>query len=413
MTIRILEEANRCLQCPSEPCHKACPISTPIPQMIKYLREGSIDEAGQMLYENNPLSVICSMICPVERQCEGHCVFNKKGMPVAIQSIENYISNFYIANHTSKIQNLYEGRIAVVGGGPAGIAMSIFMARYGYDVTIYESMPRIGGVMRYGIPEFRLPERVLDSIEERVRDLGISIKPNITVGPMMTMDELRRDGFDAIFIGTGVWNPKKIDIKGETLPNVLHAVNFLKRPQVYDLGNDCIVIGAGNVAMDVARTARRSGVENVSIYYRRSREDIRATDEEYQYTVLDGVDFTYHVQPVEFTEDGLYVEHTAGDMEGQVEFVKCDSIVIAISQATQRNLALSDDELKLNDYGLIITDDKGMTTKDGVFATGDVVTGAKTVVEAVRGAKEVANSIHEYLELKKDPDQEVTPLYEI
>ncbi len=411
MAVHILDESKRCLQCKKPLCREGCPVNTPIPQMISMLLQGEIEDAGTMLYRNNPLSVVCSMICPVGNYCEGHCILNRKSNPIHISAIENYISNFYLGMKEEACEDCFNGKVAVIGGGPAGISLSVFLATHGYKLTIFESMPKIGGVMRYGIPEYRLPKATLDKLETHLHDLGIKIQPNSTIGPTLTLLDLFRDEYDAIFVGTGVWNPRKINLKGETLPNVYHAINFLKSPDVYDLGETCVVIGAGNVAMDVARTAKRKGVRNVIIFYRRGREDIRATEEEITYTELDGVEFRFHREPLEFTEDGLYLKNTEEGATDEREFFKCDSIVIAISQASQRNIANSDELLKLNEKGLIITDEHGETTHPGVFATGDVVTGARTVVDAVAGAKKIANRIHKYIQNKNNPGVEVEDLY--
>lgn len=411
MAVHILEESKRCLQCKRPLCREGCPVNTPIPQMISLLLSGKIEEAGTMLYRNNPMSVVCSLICPVGDYCEGHCVLNRKSNPIHVSAIENYISNFYLGMREEVFEAPYSGKIAVIGGGPAGISLSVFLATYGYELTIFESMPRVGGVMRYGIPEYRLPNSILDKLEVHLHELGIRIHPNMTIGPTFTLTDLFRDGYEAIFVGTGVWNPKRINLKGETLPNVYHAINFLKSPDVYNLGETCVVIGAGNVAMDVARTAKRKGVRNVIIFYRRGREDIRATEEEITYTELDGVEFKFHTEPLEFTLEGLYYKSSEEGAEEERGFFPCDSIVIAISQASQKNIANSDELLQLNEKGLIITDENGETTHPGVFATGDVVTGTRTVVDAVAGAKKIANQIHKYIQLKDNPDKEIEDLF--
>ena len=254
MALHVMDEANRCLQCKVPQCQKGCPINTNIPMAIRLLKENKLNEAGKMLFENNPLTTVCSLICNHENQCEGHCVLGRKGAPVHFSTIENYISSTY-ANQM---------RVAIIGSGPAGITIAIILARYGYQVTIFEGKDKIGGVLRYGIPEFRLPKTVLDDIEYRHLALkGIKIRPNTTIGGAIGIDDLFRDGYKSIFIGTGVWKPNSLHIKGETFGNVHFGINYLNNPDSYHLGETVIVIGAGNAAMDVARTAKRKGSRNV------------------------------------------------------------------------------------------------------------------------------------------------------
>lgn len=412
MAVHVLEEAKRCLMCKKPKCREGCPVNTPIPQMIEMLLDGQIEQAGEMLYANNPLSVVCSVICPHEKNCEGHCIRGIKSSPIHISSIENYISDFYLNVAEAKVVDHFEGNIAVIGGGPAGMSLAVFMAQFGYNVTIFESKERIGGIMRYGIPEFRLSNKVLDRLEEQILKMGIRIHPNTLVGPMLKIEDMFRDGYDAVFMGTGVWNPKKMEVLGETLPNVHYAINYLKSPEVYPKVDSMVVIGAGNVAMDVARTAKRLGVKNVTIMYRKGRENVSATDEEVGFTELDGVQFDWYKQATRFTIDGLYYQDTFEGSTDEEKFYPTDEIIIAISQETQKNIAISDDKIKLNERGLVITDEGGQTTREGVFATGDVVTGAKTVVEAVHGAKVIANEMHAYIQNKKYPGKEVKALYE-
>ena len=218
--IHVIEEAQRCLQCRKPLCMTGCPISTGIPQMIKLLKENRVHEAGKMLFENNPLSVVCSLVCDHQKQCEGHCVLGRKGQSVHISSIENYISETCL--DTVEIDKAPDNgdMVAVIGAGPAGITIAIEMRKRGYDVTIFDSRDKIGGVMRYGIPEFRLPKSLLDRYKSRLRALGIQIRPNTTIGGALVIDDLLRDGYKAIFIGTGVWRPKKLSVPGETLGNV-------------------------------------------------------------------------------------------------------------------------------------------------------------------------------------------------
>ena len=226
MSIHVLDEANRCLHCKAPQCQKGCPIHTPIPQIIAMLQEGRLDEAGRTLFENNPLTTVCSLVCNHENQCEGHCVLGKKGAPVHFSAIENYISSTYSTKMVKGPAPSNGMRVAIVGSGPAGLTIAVILARYGYQVTIFEGKDKIGGVLRYGIPDFRLPKTVLDDFEDRhlIRK-GIRVRPNTTIGSAIGIDDLFRDGYRAIFIGTGVWQPRALHIKGETLGHVHFEIN--------------------------------------------------------------------------------------------------------------------------------------------------------------------------------------------
>jgi glutamate synthase (NADPH/NADH) small chain len=360
--------------------------------MIRLFLDGDIQKAGQTLFENNPLSVVCSLVCPHEKHCEGHCILNKKRAPVSIGSIENYISTHYM-NHTTFKKPALNGRnIAIIGSGPAGLGVVFLMAQKGFNVTIYDQHDKMGGVLRYGIPEFRLKKTVLDKLVLHLKDLGVTIRPNTTVGKNITIEDMFRDGFDALFIATGVWSPKKLGIKGESLGHVHFAIDYLKNPSVYDLGEKVIVLGAGNVAMDVARTAVRSGAKEVRIVYRRGLEDMPASKHEIQCAKLDGVKFDFYKTPVEITRDGVRFTCKEEDV-----FESASSVLIAISQNPMDVIVNNNKGIKVNNKGLLLTDDCGRTTQRGVFASGDVVTGARTVVEAVAFSKRVAQAMQEYI----------------
>ena len=269
MAVHVVNEARRCLNCKIPQCRKGCPIQTPIPDMIRLFLDNQLEHAGQMLFENNPLSVVCSLVCDHEKQCEGHCVLGRKGEPVHISSIENYISDSCLDRLCLQRDKNKNKRVAIIGSGPAGITISVLLAEKGYDVTLFESRDKIGGVLRYGIPEFRLPKTILDRYKIRLANLGVKIRPNTAIGGALTIDDLQQDGYKAIFIGTGVWRPKKLGIPGESLGHVHFAIDYLVNPDVYELGDRLAVIGAGNSAMDVARTALRKGVKSVSVFCRR------------------------------------------------------------------------------------------------------------------------------------------------
>ncbi|MBM7855088.1 glutamate synthase (NADPH/NADH) small chain [Desulfohalotomaculum tongense] len=404
----IIEEANKCLQCKKPKCKEGCPVNTPVNEVIKMLLDGNIVQAGKTLFQNNPLSVVCSLVCPHEIQCEGNCILGKKGNPVQVSSIENYISDYYL-NHFKPINKANPNKkVAIVGSGPAGITIAFILAAKGYDITIFEAHDKIGGVLRYGIPEFRLPKNILSRLKEKLLAMGVKIRPNTLIGPVITIDDLFRDGYKAVFIGTGVWKPKKMNIKGESLGHVHYAIDYLKNPRVYNLGQRVCIIGAGNVAMDVARTALREGANDVYIMYRKGPEDITARDYEVNYAKIDGVKFIFYKQPVEILDQGIrYVEtQKITDDTGTEKLItvensggifQADSVIIAISQGPRDNIVSNTKGIEINKWGLVITDEFGRTTRDGVFASGDVVTGAKTVVEAVKVSKKVAQAIDEYV----------------
>lgn len=300
MSKHVIDEAKRCLQCKNPRCKMGCPVSTPVNDMVKMLLEGDIIKAGEMLFENNPLSSVCSLVCPVEKFCEGNCILNHKNNPIQVSIIENYISEYYlrILNESPNINK--DRKIAVIGSGPAGITISFMLARKGYDITIFEAHDKIGGVLRYGIPDYRLPKNILDLIKNKLLNMGVKIRPNTLIGPVITLEDLFSDGYKAIFIGTGVWNPKPLRIKGESLGHVHYAIDYLKNPDVYDLGQRVVIIGAGNTAIDAARTALRKGVREVIIMYRRGEEDMPANREEIEYAKIDGVKFEFLNLPLKY-----------------------------------------------------------------------------------------------------------------
>ena len=408
MALHVMDEANRCLQCKVPQCQKGCPISTNIPLAIKLLKENKLDEAGKMLFENNPLTTVCSLVCNHENQCEGHCVLGRKGAPVHFSTIENYISTTYANKMTEGPKPSNGMRVAIIGSGPAGITIAIILARYGYQVTIFEGKDKIGGVLRYGIPEFRLPKSVLDDIEYRHLELkGIKVRPNTLIGSAITIEDLFRDGYKSIFVGTGVWNPNTLHIKGETFGNVHFGINYLNNPDSYKLGERVIVIGAGNAAMDVARTAIRKGVRRLTCFS--ITKEVAASQYEFSYATLEGVEFEYNKRPVEIKDNGVIfrdvIENEDGsftDVDGSDTLYESDSVIISISQGPMTRLVNSTKGLNANKRGLLEADETGHTSHPGIFASGDVVNGARTVVEAVAHSKIVAESMHEYMQSLKD-----------
>ena len=408
MALHVMDEANRCLGCKVPQCQKGCPISTPIPEVIKLLKANKLDEAGKMLFENNPLTTVCSLVCNHENQCEGHCVLGRKGAPVHFSTIESYISTTYANKMTQGPAPSNCMRAAIIGSGPAGLTIAVILARYGYDVTIFEGNDKVGGVLRYGIPEFRLPKSVLDDFKYRHLDLkGIKFRPNTHIGGAIGIDDLFRDGYKAIFVGTGVWKPNALHIKGETLGNVHFGINYLNNPDSYQLGKRVIVIGAGNAAMDVARTAIRKGVQELTCFS--ITKQVAASKHEFSYAQLEGVQFEYNMAPVEIKDDGVIfkdvIENEDGtftDVPDSTHFFPADSVIISISQGPQNRIVNTTQGLAADKRGLLVADETGHTTRPGIFASGDVVNGARTVVEAVAHSKIVAESMHQYMQSLKD-----------
>jgi glutamate synthase (NADPH/NADH) small chain len=403
MAVHVIDEANRCLQCKNPRCRTGCPINTNIPEMIRLLKADQIIDAAEMLFSNNPLSMICSLVCDHEKQCEGHCIRGIKESPVHISSIENYISDSCFERIKLEMKEPNGMKVGVIGAGPAGITIAIVLASRGYKITVFEGHDKIGGIMRYGIPEFRLPKSILDRYYKRMREMGILFRPNFNIGGSTSIQDLLNDGYKSIFIGTGAWRPRSLRIPGETFGNVCYGINYLNNPDVYDIGNTVIVIGAGNAAMDVARTVIRHGSRDVTVYS--VTEVPAASQKEIDYARLDGVRFEYLKTVTEIRDDGVMACDVSWDAEGKMSyventshFVPCDHVIICISQIPQDRLVSKDKDLKLNEKGRLATDEKGETTMPGVFASGDVVTGAKTVVAAVHYSKMIADQMDEYMQ---------------
>lgn len=403
MALHIIDEANRCLNCKKPMCQQGCPVHTPIPHIIQMFKENRLMEAGEELYQNNPMSVICATVCNHEEQCAGHCVLGRKGNAVHFSSIEHYISDMYLERMKIEQKEKKQQKVAVIGAGPAGMTVAILLAQQGYGVTVFEWKDKIGGIMQYGIPEFRLPKTVLDRYKNRMEELGIQIRPNTTIGAVLKIEDLLRDGYASIFIGTGTWKPRNLGIHGECLGNVHFGIDYLANASTYNLGKNVAVIGMGNAAMDVARTALRNGAEHVTLYARGN--EITASSHEVSYATLDGAEFVFGMQIDSINEKGPVFKKTILDEEeniiGEEEKliqVEADSTIISISQGPRKKLIRTTFGLEGSDKGLLIVDDNYMTTKLGVFAAGDVITGSKTVVHAVDGAKKAAEAMIQYME---------------
>ncbi len=402
MGVHVIDEANRCLNCKKPLCRQGCPINTPIPQMIQAFKGGDLNAAGDMVFENNPLSIVCSLVCNHEKQCEGHCILGKKGQPVHISSIENYISDTIFDKMKIECKPKNGKKVAVIGAGPAGITIAFLLTKEGYSVTIFDSKDKLGGVLQYGIPEFRLPKTILERYKKKLLEIGVKIRPNTAIGTALEIKDLIRDGYKSIFIGTGVWRPKTLGVKGESLGNVHYAIDYLANPDAYDLGETVAIIGMGNSAMDVARTAIRHGARKVTLYARGLHSN--ASDHETNYAKIDGADFQFGKQIIEINDDGPVFENLIYDNEEnhigneeELEQVHADSTIISISQGPKSKLVNTTEGLKAGSNGLLVTDERGQTTIPGIFASGDVVLGARTVVEAVAYSKKVAEAMDEYM----------------
>lgn len=381
MALNVVSEARRCLNCKKPMCMEGCPISTEIPKMIQMFLNGEMEEAGEMLFDNNPLSVVCSLVCSHEKQCQGHCVLGRKGNPVHISSIENYISTTYLDRLKFEKPESNGKMVGIVFGS-----------------------------LNSGIPYLRTPpilsldsKIILEKYKSLMLELGIKIRPNATIGGAISIEDIFRDGYDALFIGTGVWKPNSLRIKGESLGNVHYAIAYLINPDEYNLGDNLIIIGAGNAAMDVARTAIRKGVRNVTVFNRSDK--VAASDLEYEYAKFDGVDFEFCKIPVEIKPDGVIFKDSVVNEDGSIEEVEgseklypSTSVIISISQGAQDQILSRTKGIDTNKKGLLVTNEYGETTREGIFASGDVVKGAKTVVEAVKYSKLVADAMDEYMQ---------------
>ena len=407
MALQIVNDANRCLNCKKPMCQQYCPVHTQIPKVISLFKEQKIYEAGELLFENNPLSAVCATVCDHGEQCYGHCVLGKKGTPIHFYEIEKYISDSYLDRMKIQIPKEKKEAVAVIGSGPAGITVAVMLAKKGYRVTIFEEKSHIGGMLYYGIPSFRLSKSLLLKYKDRLHDFGIQIRPNTVIGGDLTIESMLRDGYAAIFIGTGTWRPKTLGIQGETLANVHYGISYLRNPGAFNLGKNVAVIGMGNVAMDVARTALRNGAEKVTLYARGKR--IAASPHEAEYAKLDGAEFAFGKAIEKIEEDGPVFKISIFNENDKVigyeekrEKIPADSVIIAASQGPKNKLVLTTPGLESTDKGLLICDEYGRTTRKEIFAAGDVVHGAKTVVHAVEAAKTAVETMIEYIENKGD-----------
>ena len=431
-------EASRCLHCKNPRCVGACPVSIKIPEFIAKVKEGDIKGAAAIIAEDSSLPAVCGRVCPQETQCEGSCILGIKGEPVAIGKLERFVAD-YNAGLPKEEASPSEGtvssdtkakKVAIIGSGPAGLACASDLAKWGYDVTIFEALHKAGGVLEYGIPEFRLPkEAVLKREVDAVKSLGVKIETDVIIGRTVTIDSLMDDeGFEAIFVGTGAGLPKFMGIPGENLNGVFSANEFLTRNNLMKAfrddymtpihaGRKCCVVGGGNVAMDAARTALRLGADT-SIVYRRTEVELPARKEEVHHAKEEGIDFRMLTNPVEII----------GDENGWVKALKCirmelgepdesgrrspvpipgsefeiptETVIMALGTAPNPLIVNTTNGLEATRRGGLVADEEGRTTREGIFAGGDAVTGAATVILAMGAGRKAAKAIDEYLKNK-------------
>lgn len=425
-----MEEAQRCLHCKNKPCVGGCPVNVPIPEFIGKVAAGDFEAAYQVITRENALPAICGRVCPQEDQCEGRCVRGIKGEPVGIGRMERFVADYHMAKGDTTVPEIEKNgiKVAVIGCGPSGITCAGELARKGYDVTVFEALHKPGGVLSYGIPEFRLPKALVAKEIENVEKLGVDIETNVIVGKSITIDDLMSDGYKAVFIGSGAGLPKFLNIPGENLLGVYSANEFLTRvnlmkafkfpetPTPVKIGKKVAVVGAGNVAMDAARTAKRLGAEEVYIVYRRSEEECPARLEEVHHAKEEGIIFKFLNNPCKILGDengyvtGMeVVKQELGEpdasgrrrpipIEGSNYVMDVDSVIISVGTSPNPLLRTTTPGLDTQKWGGIIVDEATMeTSKEYVYAGGDAVTGAATVILAMGAGKTAAAAIDEKL----------------
>ena len=428
-----IEEANRCLKCKHKPCTSGCPVQVNIPAFIKLVAEGDFAGAYEVIARSSSLPAVCGRVCPQENQCEKHCVRGVKGEPVAIGRLERFVADWYRSQPSSDVPIAFPNghKVAVVGSGPAGLACAGDLLKMGYDVTLFEALHTPGGVLVYGIPEFRLPKAIVADEIESLKSRGLKVMTNMVIGKVLSIDELLDEqGYDAVFIGTGAGLPRFMNIPGENLGGVYSANEFLTRVNLMKAylpdsatpirrGKHVVVVGGGNVAMDAARCARRLGAEEVSIVYRRSAEELPARAEEVEHAEEEGIRFCFLTNPVEIIGDEEHcvagircVEMELGEpdasgrrspvMKADSEIViSADTVIMAIGTSPNPLIKATTAGLDTQRWGGIVADESGATTRPGVFAGGDAVTGAATVILAMGAGKVAASAIDKYIQENK------------
>ena len=427
-----VNEARRCLNCPKKPCQSACPVQIDIPAFIERVANEDMDGAFEILSKSTSLPAVCGRVCPQENQCEGKCVRGIKGEAVGIGRLERFVADYH-REHCTDTPEMPEQnghKVAVIGAGPSGLTVAGDLAKMGYKVTIYEALHLAGGVLVYGIPEFRLPKAIVQKEIDNLKAIGVDVETNMVIGKVLTIDELFEMGNEAVYVGSGAGLPRFMNIPGESLKGVYSANEFLTRinlMKAYKEGSKTpiqhakkvAVVGGGNVAMDAARSAKRLGAEEVYIVYRRGMEELPARKEEVEHAEEEGIIFKTLHNPVEILgdEDGLVsgmkcVEMELGEpdesgrrrpivKEGSEFVLNVDSVIMSIGTSPNPLIRSTTPGLDANNRGCLITkDEKGETTREGVYAGGDAVTGAATVILAMGAGKEAAKAIDEYIKSK-------------
>lgn len=444
-TVEAIQESRRCLNCTRPMCRTGCPIENNIPAFIRALSEGNIGMAYEIISERSNLPAICGRVCPHERQCEAHCILTKKKCGIQIGSLEMFIADFAHKNDLKPTEpsSRLRGKVAVIGSGPAGLTVAGDLAKMDFDVTIFEAQNEPGGVLLFGIPEFRLQKDVVRREITELRHIGVEIKTQQLAGVDFTVDDLFTQGYDAIFMGTGTSLPRTLDIPGKELSGILTATYFLRMvvlanegkldssETLLHTGDNVIIVGAGNVGMDAARTAIRRGAKNVTVVYHKTEAEVSAFPSEYQAAVDEGVQFKFLAQPLAYfnkkqmravnnvrraalpndeTEiGGLLIQNITqtpkGEFvaEGGQEVLPCDCVILAVGQKPAARIVSTTKGIQVDERGFVITRERpyGMTTRAGVFSSGDVVHGPATVVLAMKESKKVAAGIAQYIDAKK------------
>lgn len=425
----VLLEAARCLSCKKPLCQEGCPVDIDIPGFIKKIQEQDYLGAARVIKEKSNLPAICGRVCPQESQCEKYCVRGKKGEPVAIGRLERFVADYEMQYGGGEMEVPAQNghRVAVVGSGPSGLTAAADLAKKGYAVTLFEALHVAGGVLMYGIPEFRLPKSIVQREIDNIRKLGVEIKTNVIIGTTITIDQLFDEGYEAIYVATGAGLPNFMKIPGENLNGVYSANEFLTRVNLMKgylfpkyltpikIGRRVAVLGAGNVAIDAARTSLRLGAEEVSIIYRRSEAEMPARKEEIEHAKEEGVKFRLLTNPVEIKGDAegwvkelVCLRYELGEPDesgrrapipivGSEHNLEVDTVVVAIGQGPNPLVTSTTEGLKTNRKGNILADDSGQTSRPGVFAGGDIVTGAATVILAMGAGKKAAVAIDRYI----------------
>ena len=425
-----IDEAQRCLNCPTHPCMEGCPVQISIPEFIQKIVEGDFEAAYQVINRSSSLPAVCGRVCPQERQCESKCVRGIKGEAVGIGRLERFVADWHNKNVTTAPEKPEPNghKCAVIGCGPSGLACASDLAKKGYDVTIYEALHTPGGVLAYGIPEFRLPKAIVQKEVDGLKALGVKIETNVVIGKSITIDELFDEfGFESVFIGSGAGLPRFMNIPGENLNGVYSANEFLTRINLMKAFKEgsktpiehpkkAVIVGGGNVAMDAARSAKRLGAD-VTIVYRRSMEELPARKEEVEHAIEEGIVFKLLNNPIEIVgEDGRVKAVRCQEMElsepdesgrrspvpveGKINEIEADCFIVSIGTSPNPLIKNTTEGLDTNRKGCLVADDNGATTREGVFAGGDAVTGAATVILAMGAGKKAAAAMDEYIQNK-------------